>query len=517
MKIAANEAKAFVNAVFALVDAGEISEEMEQDLHKWMDALAPQIKSAGGLAEGDSIELPPQFISLWRKCQQSKAYPPNLDTLLLQAEDKGRRLRGNVPAYTPFNVKPETTMQTSSSFLQEFGRLTGPTKRTLETLESLRRGGTDALIDRGVRSAFAALRSERRAALGDPVAKLLDASDERRELWEAIGRKLTRGVVTTEQAGLLQKAFVQGVDKVFTPGITPSDDFGGGMFLAAAVSEDVLYASYQYGAWKDLGWRILSGARMKYVKITQAAQAVFITPTQQGKVTIPVDVFTAGDQVCELANTIALLVEMSLELVQDGSVVLSEAVLRAISEGHSKAVDYACFQGNGNDDPLNGTQTGIFVDTNIPSAPAANGGTNIGALVRDDFIAAVAAVAPSALTRDPRWFISPALLPKLLKLRDGQGPKYLLRTPAQTEGEWELVGFPVTWTIQAPANDVAGQKVAAFGAPDGYLVALQDKMEILASDHPRFSAAVRQMRLANRGRVETRESTWLATLALAKQ
>ena len=92
-----------------------------------------------------------------------------------------------------------------------------------------------------------------------------------------------------------------------------------------------------------------------------------------------------------------------------------------------------------------------------------------------------------------------------------------MHTPAQTEGEWELVGFPVTWAIQAPGNDVAGQKVAAFGAPDGYLVALQEKMEILASDDARFSAAIRQMRLVNRGRVETRESTWFATLALAKQ
>jgi HK97 family phage major capsid protein len=256
---------------------------------------------------------------------------------------------------------------------------------------------------------------------------------------------------------------------------------------------------------------------MKYVKVTQPAWAVFLTPTQQGKVTIPTDGVMAGDQVCELANTIAVLAEISIELVQDGKTVLSEAVLRAISEGHGRAVDYACFQGNGNDDPQNGTQTGIFVDNNIPAALAANGETNVGALTRDDFIAAVAAVAPSALTRAPRWFISPALLPKLLKLRDGQGPKYLLRTPAQTEGEWELVGFPITWSIQAPGNDVAGQKVAAFGAPEGYLVALQEKMEILASDASRFPAAVRQMRLANRGRVETRESTWLATLALAKQ
>jgi HK97 family phage major capsid protein len=406
------------------------------------------------------------------------------------------------------------TKSMSTNFLQQFGQLARGTKDAFDGIESARPRGEEQEIAFAYHKAFAAAAAERKMCCGDPVARILQ-DPERAEAFEFIGKVLCTDPRSSRK--ILESADTKMVEKVFSPGITPSDDFGGGMFLAAQVSTDVLYASYEYSAWRDLGWRILAGARMKYAKITQPGQAVFITPANQGKVNLTSDQFISGDNVAELANTIALLFDISLELIQDGKTVLSEAVLTALAQGHGKAIDYASFQGSGADDAQNGTQTGIFQDDNIVSVAAAAGNVAIANLQRDDFIGAVAGVAAAALTRDPRWYISPVFLPKLLKLRDGQGPKYLLKTPAETKGEWSLVGFPVTWAAMAPAKDLPGQKVAAFGAPDGYLVALQGEMEVMASDHSKFDCFTRQLRGLNRGRVETREKTWLSTLKLAAQ
>jgi hypothetical protein len=508
MRIAIREIESLAKAIFKWNDEGTLADDKCDDFIEWGSGM---LKSLGGpVWEDHGIDLPPQFIHLYRQLQKSPGYKLDADSLMHQAEQERTSSPYIVRAPTPI-----TNMNTGSTFLQRFDQLTRGTKSAFGGIETARRDGSDSELGLSVRTAFAALGAERRMSC-DPVAKLL-RDPERRATWEAIGRKFMGGRLTTDDSALLEKALTGGGRKAFTPGISPSSDLGSALFLAASVSDDVLYASWQYGAYKDLGLRVLTGALMKYCNITQPAQGFFITPNNQGKVVIPSDVFLSGDEVCELANTIACLVEASVELIQDGKTAIAEAILRGLAEGHAKAVDYASLQGNGNDDPLNGVQTGIFADPNIASAPSANGNTSVSALQRDDFINVIAAVDPSALVRSPRWFISAAFLPKLLRIRDGVGPQYVLRTPAETKGDWELVGFPVTWSTQAPGNDAIGQKVAAFGAPDGYLVALQENIEVMASDAARFTANIRQLRLLNRGIVMTRQANWLATLQLAKQ
>jgi HK97 family phage major capsid protein len=163
-------------------------------------------------------------------------------------------------------------------------------------------------------------------------------------------------------------------------------------------------------------------------------------------------------------------------------------------------------------------QTGIFTHADVPAVNAVAGNVTVAQLERNDFIAAIAAVAPASLQRPTcRWHISPSFLPDLMKLKDGPGDTYLLKGPAQTEGEWELVNFPVTWTAQAPSVNTPGSKVAAFGESSCYLVALRDEFELMSSNRAKFAAAVRQLRAIARGRCDMRDATGFATLKLAAQ
>ncbi len=79
-----------------------------------------------------------------------------------------------------------------------------------------------------------------------------------------------------------------------------------------------------------------------------------------------------------------------------------------------------------------------------------------------------------------------------------------------------LLGFPVTWAAQAPSAVAAGAKVAAFGNPDAYLVALHEDFEITKSEGGgEFSLNAVNFRALGRGQSMLREPTGFATLSLA--
>lgn len=209
MKIAVREFEPLAKDIFQRTDTGEGTSQTEDEFLAWGNEMLKVAKGCGGFAWSDAIELPPQFIPLYRHYQQTKGYNPDLDSCSHQLEDQTRRLRGNVPAHTPFTVKPEI-MTTPSPFLQQFDHLTAATKRTFETLQKMRRGGTDALIQRSFGRTVAALRAEERAAFGDPVTRQFDKFPEHRAIWDALIRKIVRADVTVEQADLVRKALAPG-------------------------------------------------------------------------------------------------------------------------------------------------------------------------------------------------------------------------------------------------------------------------------------------------------------------
>jgi hypothetical protein len=67
-----------------------------------------------------------------------------------------------------------------------------------------------------------------------------------------------------------------------------------------------------------------------------------------------------------------------------------------------------------------------------------------------------------------------------------------------------------------PSVDGPGQKFAAFGEPNSYLVALSDEFKVEASDHALWSTLQKYFRCLARCWCQTRQANGLATLTTAK-
>jgi HK97 family phage major capsid protein len=509
MQITLRELTPFFNAVYKMSDEGTIARDKEDDLVAWGLGMLKSLK--GPMWEDEGLEMPPQFIGLYRQFQKTPDYKVDADSLLLEAE----KARTSSPYIlrTPLST---TTKAMNTTFLETFSQLTGTTKSAFCRIESARRGGSDGEIAMAVRAAFTALAMEKQASVADPIEKFLSRNPEQRVLWSGIGRKMCGGRTTLEEANAMEEA-MPGCMKALTAGLVPGSALGNAL-PPVPVSPDVWDLLLTYGAFRDLGVRPMSGYYTKFAQVTGLPDAYVFSPAKQGTAAPPVDKSLAGNELVEAANTFICWLQVSLAWLNDPKFDVASAVLSRVIPGLAKRVDWCAFQGTGVDDLLNAGQTGIFVDQAIPSyTPALVGSTNILALNRVDFLNTVGAVAPAALQRPCRWFIYPGFIPKLLQLKDGDGNTYLLKTPAETHGEWNLVGFPITWASQAPALDQASQKIAAFGEPSSYLVALRQELEIMSSDASGFAQVIRDMRGIMRGMCQTRDASGLATLKLAAQ
>jgi hypothetical protein len=424
--------------------------------------------------------------------------------------------------HSTFNVQHPTGEKTntqtqnnmnSNDTLKDFSRLTIVSKGAIESIETARNGRNGNELEHSVRAAFASLAREHLSAYGNPVERYLNADPERRFFWNGMARRMAnRGMkMDSPEYKAVQKA---------VSGINLQQTFGAGLLQAIPVAGDIYDLLLHYGQYKMLGLRKMVGQYTRFAEVTGYPSAIFITPSQQGQTTIPTDSSLTGTQVTPQANTIAALVEASIAWLADETVDLSDVLLSKFVQGLASRIDYGCFQGNGNDDTTNGTAVGLFNATGTGTYQAPSGETSIANLTRNDFINVTAQVAPAALQRmdeqPPRWYIHPALIPQLLLLKDGTGPVYLLKTPAETQGEWLLVGFPVTWAGQAPSASTAGSTIAVFGNPDAYLVGLHEQFEIALSDSgPAFGDASVYFRALGRGRSYMREATGFAQMQLA--
>lgn len=426
-------------------------------------------------------------------------------------------------------TQPQSTMN-KNDFSTEFDRLTGTTKGALESIELARRNGSPRELERIMRRAFAAVAQEKQASHGDPIARYFEENPERRLFWNGIARRLSGTLrAGTPEYKAVESAFggKTGLEEIAAQssqaravsGINLQDNFGAGMLLAIPVADEVYDLLLNYGAYKYLGLRRMVGQYTSYAQATGWPTAVFITPTYQGTTTIPADTTLAGRGIVPAANSIASLITVSREWLGDEKVDLSEVLFSKFVQGTAQRIDYGCFQGNGANDPANGMTTGIFFDPAIGTVNSAIGAGTIAGLTRPDFINVLGAVNAAALQRmdqqPPRWYINPAFIPLLLGLWDGQAHNYLLKTPAETGGEWLLVGFPVTWATAAPANNAVGTKALAFGNPDAYLVALHEDFEISPSEEgPTFANNQTNFRSIGRGKSMTRDASGLVTLTL---
>jgi HK97 family phage major capsid protein len=427
-----------------------------------------------------------------------------------------RALQGQRGKVFSFGRSEPTEQKTNmrKTFLQDFERLSGPTKAAFDQVELSRRTGDPLTVQRSATAAHSALRAEARHAFGDPIQRALDADPELHAFWNAFGKKLS-----SAPCRLLpreEQAFEKFVQRDFSAGLAPNQPLGNILF-DVPVSATVLDLMLTYGAFHDLSVIVVSSPYTRIARVTALPDAVFMTVTTgQGNVTIPADASFSGRYLLAASNTVATRLEVSLDWANDVETDVAYAVLSYLVKGLAKRLDYGAFMGNGNDDQTNGAQIGLFSPGLVGANAAAAGGTTIQALLRSDFLSTIAAINPAALQRPCRWYINPSFLTSLALLKDGPGDTYLLRGPSRTRGEWELCDFPITWTAVAPSTNQPGKQIALFGEPESYNVVLRQQLEIKMSDWA-DGRYVRQVRALMRGKCEIGEQTGFAVLSTAVQ
>jgi len=449
---------------------------------------------------------------------------PQLQRRLTKAQGSSRSAFSFPSAIASKSQMTKEQFMSKLNILTRHSEIPPSSKAAFDRLESLRAGGTDEEINHAFSQARRAAAGERRDG-PDAIDKYLNQPGVR-EFWNALGRHMRNVSIPKEQAKFLDSMRVHSPANWPRHLVSVNKDLGiapvaaGEAFLVAeGFSEQLFDLLYIYGAFKTLGLRTLAKNYTKFPKTTGRPSASFITPTMVIGTAIAADTTFAGAQLLPLANMVASLVNVSLALIQDAEVDISRVMVENFTQGLSARIDFACFQGTGANDANSGGQTGIWMDANIPAAVANQGETQIEQLGRQSFLNAVAAVAAATLQRQCRWWISPTILPALMRLAEGQGAYWLLKSPSETtDGTWNLAGFPVEWTAQAPIPvDGPSQKIAAFGFGDSYLVNLSDEFIVESSDHFKWNTLQAIYRAWARVYCETREATGLATLSTAQK
>jgi HK97 family phage major capsid protein len=333
---------------------------------------------------------------------------------------------------------------------------------------------------------------------------ILEAAPEKRTWLRAAAKVLGKAPLSSH-----------GEDEVrVSRALTTGDGLGQALAVAEPLAEDIYSLVANYGAWRTLGVVEMGVGKKKFATLKGAAAAVWLKPSLQGSA-IPAPSLLAGAGVSAEVSTLAALVKVSGELLQDGELVFEAALLQALVEGLAYRLDWAAFRADGTDDTESGGMTGIFAHPAVPVVNSYPGHTTVGSLTRMDLLAVIGGVAPAALQRPCRFWIAPDLLPDFAGIKDEAG--VLLSPPSGPADEWRLAGWPVTWTAAAPNADLAGAPIAAFGRGDAYLVGVRQDFELKgsAATGADWAQNMTLLRAIMRARCEMRDATGLAILKLA--
>lgn len=269
------------------------------------------------------------------------------------------------------------------------------------------------------------------------------------------------------------------------------DSSPGSTLINDALSGDIYDSLLRYGAWATLGVRPVGTKNTKIPVKTARPVANFIL-SEGG--TISDDTAKAGTTVSLEVEVIAVLLNVSLQLLEDGEYDVVADVLDDFIEAFNYRLDFAAFAGAGTADATHGGVTGLFNFGTAATATATR--TTIAATKYDDWLKCLTAVDPAVLTRAARWWMHPSLIAAALAVQDSNGRPIFqtaLEAP-QAGGIVNLFGYPVTPVGAAPSTNAASAKVAAFGDPRAFAVGLRKGFTFEASDQARWTTLERSFR-----------------------
>ncbi len=214
-------------------------------------------------------------------------------------------------------------------------------------------------------------------------------------------------------------------------------------------------------------------------------------------------------------EVIAVLLNVSLQLLQDSEFDVTADVLNDFIEAVNYRLDHAVFTADGDADATDGGMSGIFVGGTTVSA--ASGNTTMETLDFEDVTGCLLGVDSAVLSRPAKWWMHPFILVRMLHIKDGNGrPLFLTANEAPTPaGLGSILGYPVELVEAAPSANTAGSAVAVFGDPAAQIVGVRQDFAFEASDHHKWNAYQRSFRGILRAGTKIRRATALGVLTLA--
>lgn len=364
--------------------------------------------------------------------------------------------------------------------LTNYDNLDKETKKTFEELTKVKNDfqgfdGQFKQIDVLVKKLQLQLAMESRMANGGNTLSLGQRVIRDKELAKSVFGQIALAVGRTDIA-----AKALGEDS--SPGSTLIND---------ALSADVYDSLLRFGAWATLGVRPVGTKNTKVPVKTARPVANFIL-TEAG--TISDDTTKAGTNITLEVEVIAVLLNVSLQLLEDGEFDIVADILDDFIEAVNFRCDFAAFQGNGTADATNGGCTGLFNFGTAATATATR--TTIAATKYDDWLKCLTTVDAAVLSRPARWWIHPTLMAAAIGVQDSNG-RPIFQTALEAPGAGGIVnlfGYPITLVGAAPSTNAASAKVAAFGDPRAYAVGMRKQFTFEASDQARWTTLERSFR-----------------------
>lgn len=363
--------------------------------------------------------------------------------------------------------------------LKDVSRLDKETKSTLEEVTKIKNSfqGYDSQVkalELAIKKLNLQLTLEQRMAAGGTAMsfgqRLVRDKDKAKQAFGAICRLVK-----------LDELAARALGEDSSPGSTLIND---------DLFQEVYDSLLRYGAWGTLGVRPIGTKNTKIPVKTARPVANFIL-TEGG--TISDDTNKAGTTVTLEAEVIAVLLNVSLQLLEDGEIDIAADVLDDFIEAVNLRADFASFQGSGAADATNGGVTGLFNFGTAATATATR--TTIAATKYDDWLRCLTTVDAAVLQRAARWWMHPTLMAAAIGVQDSNGrPIFQTALEAPAGGILNLFGFPVSMVAAAPSSNAASAKVAVFGDPRAYAVGMRKAFTFEASDQARWTTLERSFR-----------------------
>jgi HK97 family phage major capsid protein len=391
--------------------------------------------------------------------------------------------------------------------VQNYDQLDKNTKKAFEDLTALKKTANDSnasfqAFELKIKEIQQRLRWEQRAAFGDPV-KRIQADEELRTRFNAAIRMAVdkNGDMVRTTADMVKRAL--GEDS--SPGSTLIND---------ALQREIYDTLSMYGIWNTFAVRQTGTKTTKFPVKTVRPVAGFILSEGSGQ--IADDTNKAGTSVDCVMEVIAVLLNVSVQLLEDSEFDVTADILDDFAEAFAYRMDWACLQADGGADSTDGGMTGIF-GGGATAAAAASGNTTVETTDFEDWTKCLLTVDPIVLNRNARWWMHPQVLVRALSVKDLNGrPIFLTATEAPTKGGiGSILGYPTVPAFAAPTANTTSSKVAVFGDPNGLVVGVRKGFTFEASDHHKWDYLQRSFRGYGRVGTKIRRALSFACLTLA--